>query len=107
MYVDYGARRRRQTIYGKCLSSSSRVKLRGDLPSIEGAMKSIMAAMNVTEQVSIDVVEVQRLQTIIQGVEIRIFSWITLIIETIPDLTKNLRNPGFLVADLKVLAHMK
>jgi len=70
MYVDYGARRRRQTIHGKGLSSSSRLKLRGDLPSIEEAMKRITAALNVTEQVSMDVVEVQRLQTIIQGVEI-------------------------------------
>ena len=58
------------TLYRKGLFSSSRLDLPSDLPSIEDVMKRLMAALNALKQPGMDLVEVQRLRTIIQGVKI-------------------------------------
>lgn len=54
----------------KGLASSSNLKLPRQLPSIEKAMKRLVRALNELEKPGLDIVEVQRLRGIIQGVKI-------------------------------------
>ena len=54
----------------KGLFSSSQMKLPRELPSIEKAMKRLIRALNALEKPGLDIVEVQRLRGIIQGVKI-------------------------------------
>jgi len=52
------------------VSSSSRPKLPGELPSIENVMKRLSAALNALEQPGIDKKEIVRLRCFILGIKI-------------------------------------
>lgn len=58
------------TLCTRGLSSSSRLKLPRNLPSIEGVMKRLMAVLDALEQPRLDIVEAQTLGSIIQEARI-------------------------------------